>query len=196
MYLFFDTETSGMIQRELPPEHEDQPRLVQVAMILTDEVLNIQGELSVLVRPEGHSFDPGAVKVHGITEEKAEQFGVSLRTTLDMIREMCAVASTAVAHNVEFDLAVLDTQYRRLGEESPFDTLEHECTMAMTKPICMLESRRGMGFKAPTLSEAHTHFFGKPVENAHEALADTRACLAIYRAVKKPAGKGQLSLFG
>lgn len=195
MYLFFDTETSGMIERELPATHEDQPRLVQLAAILTDEVLHRQAQLSVTIRPEGHVFDPGAVKVHGITENHAERFGVSLRAALDLFRDLCAQVTTAVAHNIEFDLAVLETQYQRFGLENPLNRLQHECTMAMTKPICMLDSRRGMGFKAPTLSEAHQHFFGRPVEHAHEALADTEACLEIFRAVRKPVGKGQLSLF-
>jgi DNA polymerase-3 subunit epsilon len=196
MYLFFDTETSGMIQRELPANHEEQPRLVQLAAILTDDVLVQYGQLSVMIRPEGSTFDEGAVKVHGITEEMADRFGVSLRTALWGFAELAEQAQFAIAHNIEFDQAVMDTQFQRIGMENPLEHLKLECTMMMTKPICMLESRRGMGFKAPSLCEAHRHFFGTGVDNAHDALADTHACLEIFRAVKRPVGKGQLSLFG
>lgn len=195
MYLFFDTETSGMIERTLPPEHESQPRLVQLGLILTDEKLEAQAEISVLVRPDGATFDSGAVKVHGISEEHADRFGVPLETAVAMFTGLCDRAQVAVAHNIEFDIKVMKAQCARAGLPSPFERLKSECTMALTQPLCMLDSRRGSGFKPPTLSEAYKHFFGKPVENAHDALADCRACLAIYQQVKKPASQGQLSLF-
>lgn len=186
MYLFFDTETSGMIQKELPLDHPEQPRLVQLAALLTDADLVVQSEIGLLVESEGTKFDPGAVRVHGITEERADRFGVPLLLALVTFHHLTKRAEVVVGHNVDFDLSVMATQYLRVGRPNPLEALRRECTMEKAKPICGLESRRGPGLKPPTLSEAYRHFFGRELENAHDALADTRACLDVYRAIVKP----------
>ena len=197
MYLFLDTETSGMIDKSLDAGHPEQPRLVQLAAILTDEELEVQAEVGLLVETEGNRFDDGAKRVHGIDEERADRFGVPLLLALVTLHHLARRAEVVVGHNVEFDLSVLETQFVRAQREDPLAKLRVECTMALAQPICGIESRRGPGFKPPTLSEAYRHFFQKKLEGAHDALADTRACLEIYRAIKQPQSRAMVqgSLF-
>jgi DNA polymerase III subunit epsilon len=46
--------------------------------------------------------------------------------------------------------------------------------------ICCLPSPWGKGYKWPKLHEAHRHCFGKEFEDAHDALADVRACAKVF----------------
>lgn len=195
MYLFFDTETTGMVQRDLPADHAEQPRLVQLGAILADSDLDVRSEISLLIRSDGHAFDPEAVKVHGISSHDADEFGIPMDSALDLFRELCGRARTAVAHNIDFDLRVMATQYARRGDSSPLAALDHECTMSLATDRVQLESRRGIGFKPPTLNEAYRFFYGKEIENAHDAIADCRACLNVYRALREVSEEQQQSLF-
>jgi DNA polymerase III epsilon subunit-like protein len=58
------------------------------------------------------------------------------------------------------------------------------CTMKETTNICKLPGNYGK-FKWPKLTEAHQHFFGIPVEGAHDAMTDVRACKRIFFEIKK-----------
>jgi len=39
-------------------------------------------------------------------------------------------------------------------------------------------------FKPANLRESYRHFFGNDFENAHNAMADVNACIAVYFAIK------------
>lgn len=39
-------------------------------------------------------------------------------------------------------------------------------------------------YKTANLTEAYRHFTGLDMENAHSAMADVRACMAVYFAIK------------
>jgi DNA polymerase-3 subunit epsilon len=195
VYLIFDTETSDMVQRDLPPDHEAQPRLVQIAAFLVDAEFSIRAEIGLLVKPAGATFAAGAVKVHGIAEETAERFGVPLPRALELFSSLCGNAQFAVAHNIAFDAQVMAIQYAREGLEDPLPALEQLCTMTLAQPLCGIERQRGPGFKPPTLGEAYRHFFRREIENAHDALVDARACLEIFREIRGPKRKSQGLLF-
>jgi len=53
------------------------------------------------------------------------------------------------------------------------------CTMKEMTPICKIPGRYDE-FKWPRLTEAYRHAFGGEFGNAHDALADVRACKEIY----------------
>jgi hypothetical protein len=39
-------------------------------------------------------------------------------------------------------------------------------------------------YKSPNLGEAYEHFTGRPLEGAHNAMVDVKACMAVYFAIK------------
>ena len=69
MYLFFDTETTGLPKRYNAPmdDLDNWPRLVQVAWILFDEEGKEIVSNSYIVRPEGFIIPKESSLIHGIT---------------------------------------------------------------------------------------------------------------------------------
>ena len=61
MFLFFDTETTGLPQRWNAPvtDVDNWPRLVQLAWIMCDDKGNIIEECSDIIKPEGFSIPVG-----------------------------------------------------------------------------------------------------------------------------------------
>jgi DNA polymerase III epsilon subunit-like protein len=64
--------------------------------------------------------------------------------------------------------------------------------MKATTSICKLPGKYG-DYKWPKLQESHLHFFGKEFEGAHDAMADVRACAAVYWALNPLPDVSQLT---
>lgn len=148
MKLFFDTETTGMADFKAEPHAAHQPRLVQLAALLTDDAGEEVTHFSVVIKPEGFEIP---------------------------------VAASAVAHNIDFDLFIMDGEFYRAagGIKSWGKVNETFCTMKAMTQICKLPGKYS-DFKWPKLQEAHKHAFGAEFDGTHDALADMRACARIY----------------
>jgi DNA polymerase-3 subunit epsilon len=65
-----------------------------------------------------------------------------------------------------------------------------ECTQRLATPILKLpptdrmKAAKRFHYKSPNLGEAYQHFTGQPLEGAHNAMVDVRACAAVYFAIK------------
>ena len=46
-------------------------------------------------------------------------------------------------------------------------------------------ARNNRSWKTPTLGEAYAHFTGRPMERAHNALADVDACIDVYLGIRQ-----------
>src|SRR5690606_26610148 len=79
-----------------------------------------------------------------------------------------------VAHNMSFDMNVVGAEMIRLGVTSP-KKLEKICTMKTSTSFCGLPRN-----KWPKLEELHEKLFGEKFEDAHDALADVRACARCF----------------
>lgn len=182
--LFFDTETTGKLDRKRPPEDPAQPDLVQLAAILTDDALTEIASVSCIVYPTYWKIPEEAAKIHGIPQDKAEQFGLSLPTALEVFLEFADMADRFVAHNIEFDVAIMRRALARLKKDSkPFEGKELRCTMRAAKPLLKLPNRNPYiqdAYKFPKLEEVHNHFFGEGIDGAHDALVDVRATIRVY----------------
>ena len=184
--LFFDTETTGKADFRAAPNAEHQPRLVQIGAILQDdETGRIFGELNLLVKPNGKFTIPeDATKVHGISTDMAESLGVPLLHALEAFCSMAKAAQQYVCHNADFDLIV--TQGECLRMVVPWVKHQAFCTMQTSTPICQLPNPMFPGrFKWPRLEEVYQFAFKKPLELAHDAMADVRACRDVYYWLQK-----------
>lgn len=197
--LFFDTETTGKILFREPFTHPAQPRMIQLAAMLTDETGSPMSYLAVLIKPDGWNIPAEATAIHGITDETCEQFGMSIQCAMDAFRCLAASADRIVAHNIDFDKVVVRSENHRGGGDAKWlDESALYCTMKAATPVCKIPGRYG-DFKWPSLAETYAHFFDKPLEKAHDAMADLIACKDCYFALEKPADQTAVeaeSLFG
>ena len=85
----------------------------------------------------------------------------------------------AIAHNISFDEKILGAECLRLGHPHPLFKKPLRCTMKEATRFCALPGRYG-DYKYPNLTELHRKLFQRAFADAHDALADVRACKAAY----------------
>ncbi|MBR9770005.1 MAG: 3'-5' exonuclease [Gammaproteobacteria bacterium] len=186
--LFFDTETTGLPDWKVPSDSEHQPHLVQLAAILADADTRREiATLDLIIRPDGWEIPDEVADIHGITTEHAQAVGVNEELAVMLFHELWA-GHRRVAHNRTFDQRIIRIAMKRYGfGEMPMeewaDKDAFDDTMLIAKPIMELPPKGKYGWKSPKLSEAYEHFIGKPLEDAHSAMADARACMEVYWAL-------------
>lgn len=190
--LFFDTETTGLPLFKEPSEHPDQPHIVQLAALLVD--LSTRRELAsmdVIVKPDGWTIPAETAAIHGITQEHAMDVGIPEAMAVEMLLALWAQRSR-IAHNESFDARILRIACMRHAPAfaDQWKAGKAECTQLLSTPILKLPPTEKMKAakrfhnKSANLSEAYEFFTGRKLENAHSAMADTRACMDVYLAIK------------
>ena len=188
--LAFDTETTGLIQRGVRLDSPDQPHLVQLGMAQLNEDLEIVQQVSLIIKPDGYTIPKQASDVHGITTEKAEKFGIPLRTALSTFNQLCLTSDVLVGHNIQFDLKVMRSQLMRNDLPDRTQNMPFFCTLEETRNIIKIPPTERMlevgitDYKSPNLGEAYMHFTGKELVDAHDALVDVLATIEIYKQLK------------
>lgn len=193
MILFFDTETTGFFQDRLPIDHPDQPYIVQLAALLCQDDGEPVSEFSFIVDPgiaNGVSIPARAAEVHGITDERAVQFGVSAEFALNAFTHLYQRADLVCAHNIKFDRGVIEAAISRHYRKVMPLRKALFCTMEAATPIINLpptEKMKAVGFdkpKPPKLEECIHYFFNENLDGAHDAMADVTACKRVYLHLK------------
>lgn len=193
MILFFDTETTGFFDDRLPVDHEAQPYIVQLAAQLCQDDGEVLAGFCFIVDPGISSMvriPERAAAVHGITEQKAAQFGVSIEFALSAFIHLYQRSDLVCAHNIKFDKGVIETAAARYyGKTMPLRKPLF-CTMEAASPVVNLpptEKMRAAGFdkpKPPKLEECIQHFFHEKLDGAHDAMVDVIACRRVYLHLK------------
>lgn len=139
--LFFDTETTGKANFRAPAEHPSQPRLVQLAALLTDGQGKELASINVVIHPKEFEIPREAAAVHGITTEAARLVGVPLLHALFLFSSLARVATGYVCHNVQFDSLIAQGECGRMSVELP--ELPEHCTMQAMTGVCCLPGAYG-----------------------------------------------------
>ena len=87
MYLFFDTETTGLPRNYKAPvtDLNNWPRLVQLAYIQYDRNDNKISGGDYIIKPNGFIIPEDVSRIHGITNERVVQTLVGLQTLTGII---------------------------------------------------------------------------------------------------------------
>jgi DNA polymerase-3 subunit epsilon len=169
--LFVDVETTGLPGRGVPVH------IVQIAWVLDDDGRTRQ-QGSFIVKPDGWAIPPAVVAIHGIDDAMANEYGIPLSEALAMFVRAAEWADRLVAHNLAFDLRIIDGALRSIGSAMP--VLDHYCTMAAAA------NRLGAG--RVKLVDAYRHFTGLALDGAHDAHVDAMASRAVYYGILKSQG--------
>lgn len=195
--LFYDTETSGLPQWSLPSEDPSQPHITQIAAELHDEDTGTTlAFMDLLIRPDGWTIPEELEALTGITNEKAERFGVPIEKALSLFIGMWKKAQLRVAHNESFDMRMVRIEMMRQldhdeGFHEQWKTAPAFCTQSKsTKIINLPPSEKMLAAgrrtpKSPNLGEAFRHFTGTDLVGAHNAAVDLAACRTVYYGIKR-----------
>lgn len=185
MYLFFDTETTGLPTNWNAPVTDlaNWPRLIELAWLRYDEQGRCIESQSVIVRPDGFSVPGEAAAVHGITTARAMAEGVALKTALGRFVRSVEASRLLIAHNIDFDEKIVGAEILRTGVDRRFFEVERFCTMKESADFCAIT--RGIGFKWPTLLELHHRLFENRLDDTHIAGVDVQACANCFFEMKR-----------
>ena len=192
--LFYDTETTWLTNNGAL-DSETQPHIVQLAARIVDlETRQTTQSIDLIVIPHKWSVSDRAADVHGITTERAMSIGsLSEFELIKLFLSLSIKCPTRIAHNQAFDEKIINIGIERFKEGLRGSFVQHfqneqkaECTAKMATPILKLPPTKRMlaagrdNHKTPNLGECHYHFTGKEIVDAHNAMADVRACIATY----------------
>jgi DNA polymerase III epsilon subunit-like protein len=172
MYLFFDTETTGLPRNCRAPVSDlnNWPRLVQLAYLYYDASGNKVAEGDFIIKPDGFTISKGATRIHGITTEKALQDGQPVKGVLENFHALVEKSEFLVAHNIAFDEMIMGSELLRNGMQNSLSDKFKICTMKQTTAFCRLSGE--YGHKWPKLSDLHYKLFRTGFSDAHNASPD------------------------
>ena len=182
IYLFFDTETTGLpmydnIPAEVHPAN--WPRLVQLSWILTDGQGKILKEMNKYIIPDGFTIPHEASRIHGISTAYARYWGERLERVLHVFNKSLRKADYVVCHNTWFDMNVICAEMIRMQIPTKIRDKQSYCTMLSGTDLCALQYTFSE-YKWPKLQELYHEWFHKYFSDAHDALADVRAVVECF----------------
>ena len=180
MYLFFDTETTGLpLDWKAPVTNVNNwPRLVQLAYLQFDDDGNELSSGDFIIKPEGFEIPDEVSKIHGITNAKALKHGYSLIFVLEIFNSLISESDILVAHNMSFDEKIIGAEFIRCGMKSNLLQKKRICTMKSSTDFVAIPGK--YGFKFPQLSELHYKLFNTGFDEAHNASVDINATAKCF----------------
>lgn len=185
MYLFFDTETTGLPKSWKAPvtDTDNWPRLVQLAWLAYDAAGNKTAGANAIIKPQGFEIPEAVAKIHGITTERALAEGCALETVLQEFHAQISVSEVLVGHNISFDVNIVGAEFIRCNFPPIVPARRKVCTMMSSTKFCNLPGPRGP--KWPKLQELHNILFSEDFSEAHNAAADINATARCFFELKK-----------
>lgn len=185
MYLFFDTETTGLPRNWKAPvtDTKNWPRMIQIAWVYTDAAGAVIDRCSYIIKPEGFTIPNAASKVHRISTERAISEGSELSSVLKEFNDLINETKFLVAHNISFDEKIVGAEFIRKNISTQLFEKSKLCTMQASTDFCRIPGL--YGYKWPKLSELHYTLFGEEFEEAHDAAADINATVRSFWEMKK-----------
>lgn len=187
---FYDFETQGLPLWNKPSSDPGQPHIVQAAAVMVDaDTRKVLNTFDLTAKPNGWDIPDEVSKIHGITTEHALAVGVDELQIVSSLFAFDHIASCRIGHNESFDARIMRIALKRFYDDDEADQWKAgnaECTQKLATPIVKAPPTAKMlavgrkHYKSANLSEAYEHFFGKPFEDAHTAIADVLATIAVY----------------
>lgn len=185
MYLFFDTETTGLPRNWKAPvtELNNWPRMVQIAWIIYDKNGTKISSKDYIIKPENYFIPCEVEKIHKISTDRAIKEGQELDYVLKLFSEHIDNADLLIAHNISFDKMIVGAEFIRKKIANNLFEKKLICTMEKSVNFCQLPGN--YGYKWPKLSELYFKLFGENFNEAHNAAVDINATAKCFWELKK-----------
>ena len=189
----YDTETTDLPIWNEPSEGENQPHIVQLAAKLVKlDDRQLVDEMNILIIPDGWEWDENneAFQIHGITVERCRAEGVpEVEAGLAFFHmwergEELDPGIIRIGHNEVFDRRIIRIATKRYPQLAQFTDPWHD--VPKDRSYCtMYRSKKAFGLKKiPKLVDIYKQVTGKEHVNAHDAMGDVDACLAVFWAIQ------------
>jgi len=179
-YIAFDFETSGLPKgrrvSKVTPENLknfDTCRAVSLSAARFSSRGRLIKTFDAIIKPTDFTIGEDSTAIHGITYERALKEGRPfIEVFWDFMDFIGPRTKTLVAHNAQFDMSVLQSEMIRNGlNTAQLDDFVVRCTLEMYRERFMSPIK---------LTKLYEDIFGKEFDNAHNSLADARACGKVY----------------
>jgi DNA polymerase-3 subunit epsilon len=164
--VFFDVETTGL--------NVIRDRIVQIALVKLHKSGAPPAELSLLINP-GIPISLESMLIHGITPDVLRN-KPTFQQVAQQIFDFIGDADLGGYNSNRFDVPMLMEEFARVGIE--FDISQRRLIDAQ-RIFYKMEPR--------TLKAAYRLYCGQELTDAHDALADVRATVAVF--------KGQIEMY-
>lgn len=188
-YLLFDTETTGLPRKRdaLPEDLDNWPYIVEIAWFLIDEDgLMIDGCHHII--KQNVSIPKDVTDIHHITTQDMLLKGEPPQEIYSSFIESVNKAEYVIAHNLDFDLPIIECELLRNGFDKILFSKKKFCTMKAGRDFCTVYDKAGR-IKNPKLVELFGElYFQNPylkVEGTHNALADTNMLYRCFMKMKE-----------
>lgn len=162
--IFGDTETTGF-------NSETGDRIIEIALVETIGLEKTGQYIHHYFNPEGRKSNPDALKVHGLTEEFLEDkalFSEHVEEIAEFIGD-----STFVAHNAQFDVKFIYSEFKRCKFPFKFNSIEDTLLISRTRnPTASFHNLDALIKKY--------EIDGSKREKHHGALIDTELLIEVY----------------
>jgi DNA polymerase-3 subunit epsilon len=171
-YVFFDTETTGLIGNSLIPI-DKQPHIIELFMLKTDEkgkeLERFHSLFSVNMKlPEKIK------KITGISDEDLKEQPVFFEK-IEQIDLFLKDADFIIAHNINFDIKMLEIEYFRAAFDFDLTGIKKICTVEQTEHL------KGYRLK---LNDLYHYLFDQNFKGAHRAQEDVIALAQCFFELK------------
>ena len=161
--LAFDTETTGLISNHTTKD-ERQPEVIEFYGALVNLATgDVDEEFECLVKPQRPI--PNA-EVHHI-DDALVAGSPPFATVAQPIRRMVETGTAVLAHNLSFDMEMLDIEFERLGQSLRWPK----------RRICTIEQTVHLTGHRFNLTSLHEYLFGSKLVETHRAKPDVEATI-------------------
>lgn len=165
--MVWDTETTGLVENH-STRLSLQPEVIEVSCQVVDLDTGDRGaSLDLLIRPTRLPLPEKIVQITGITDEDltgAPTFAACSNDVFSFVERQ----SLIVAHNLSYDMELLDLEADRLGQK-----------IAWPPGICTVEQTIHLRGYRLTLADLYGLLFEEKFAGAHRARADVEALCRV-----------------